>query len=52
MTVYALLCYYDPCTELIGIFSTKAKAVAKAKQMEQANEVEIGNWDVESKKVQ
>lgn len=51
MTVYVLLCYYDSDTQLCGVFTTKAKALAEAKRMEQNDEVEIDNWSIEKQKV-
>ena len=52
MTVYVLLCFYDNCTELHGVFDSVVKAANKAQQMEQANQVEIGSWTIRSETVQ
>jgi hypothetical protein len=52
MTVYALLCYYDNTAELIGVYDSAAKALNKAQQLEQTNEVGVGCWTIKSEKVQ
>lgn len=52
MTVYVLLCHYDNATELIGVYDSLIKATNKAKQLEQANEVEVGSWTIKTEKVQ
>ena len=52
MTVYVLLCYYDNCTEMCGVFDSAVKAAQKAAQMEQFDQVEIGQWTVKAERVQ
>ncbi len=52
MKVYILLCCYDSSLEVCGVFDSIAKATNKAKRMEQANEVDIGNWIIRSESVQ
>ena len=51
MTVYVLQCFYDASTEVVEVFATHAAALAEAKRMEKADEVEVGSWLIAPKKV-
>lgn len=44
--VYVLVAYYDASTELVGVFSSKSLAEARAFALEKANGVDIGAWGI------
>lgn len=46
MSLFILTAYYDSSTEVIGVFSSRAMAKARAKVLEKANEVAPGMWDI------